>query len=820
MQKKADIENSYSKSDFQQSILYHVRYSTGNDWDNVSVDDLYKAAALSIREYLIDGMLSTSKRYNDQNDIKTLYYFSMEFLMGRSLGNNLMNLGIFDLAREALEDMGVDLEEIRDREKDAALGNGGLGRLAACFLDSLATLGMPGYGYGINYQFGLFKQEIDNGFQKEKPDQWYNENSPWLISKPEDACIIPVYGKIDHFEDMDGNYNPMWMDWKILIGIPYDFPVIGFGGKTVNFLRLFSAKSSDEFDMSIFNDGDYFKAVEQKIASETISKVLYPSDSIAQGKELRLIQEYFLVACSIRDITRKYLSQNDSFDNFHKKVAIQLNDTHPSLSVAELMRTFIDEYDLEWEKAWRITEKTLGYTNHTLLPEALEKWPVPLMEHVLPRHLQIIYEINNRFINYAKNILPNHPDAIRNMSIIEESNPKQVRMANLSIIGSHSVNGVAEIHSGLVKERLFPDFHQLWPEKFNNKTNGVTQRRWVLKSNPLLSKLLHEVIGDGWITDMSQLSKLEKYMSDSGFLANILQTKKENKERLAKVIFESTRMRVDSDTLFDVQVKRIHEYKRQLLNVMQIIHQYLTIIEDKKDLVVPKTYIFAGKAAPGYKMAKLIIKLINSVANVVNKDPLVKDQMKVVMIPDYKVSLAETIIPAADLSEQISTAGMEASGTGNMKLSMNGALTIGTLDGANIEILEEVGAENIYIFGHTVQELQKMKQDQSYNPREFYDNHFHIKRVMDIMGSNALCSDISGLFQPIYNKILREGDYYFHLADFQPYIDAQEQVSLDYHQPEKWAEKVVVNIARMGKFSSDRTIQEYAHDIWGIKPCL
>jgi len=717
-----------SVSDFQQSVRYHVKYSVGKVWEQASRGDLYNAVALTIRERLIDGMLATEKRYNAA-DAKRLYYLSMEFLMGRSLGNNIYNLEVYDLASNALKRMGVDLEEVRETEIDAALGNGGLGRLAACFLDSLATLGMPGYGYGINYEFGLFRQEIDNGYQKEKPDHWYSEDAPWLIERPDEACIIPVYGNIENSQDMEGDYNPMWMNWKIIIGVPYDMPVVGYGGKTVNYLRLFSARSSKEFDMRIFNEGDYFKAVEQKMATETISKVLYPSDSFEAGKELRLVQEYFLAACSIRDITRRYLKENDTFDSFADKVAIQLNDTHPALTVAELMRTMVDENGLVWDDAWEITQATLGYTNHTLMPEALEKWPVGLVEHVLPRHMQIIHEINHRFLKQVYTAFPEDLDAVSRMSLIEEGKTKQVRMANLSIVGSHSVNGVAAIHSGLIKSSLFPDFYRLWPEKFNNKTNGVTQRRWLLKSNPLLAQLITEKIGDEWVTNLNSLIELEQYAEDENFQKKFLAIKKANKERLAGIILETARVDVDCQSLFDVQIKRLHEYKRQFLNIMHIVYQYLSLVEDQRDLTVPRTYIFAGKAAPGYFTAKLILKLINSIADVVNNDSRVNGQMKIVMIPDYRVSLAEKIIPAADLSEQISTAGMEASGTGNMKLAMNGAMTIGTLDGANIEILEEVGNENIYIFGLQVEQIQEMKRNSSYNPWDYYNSNSVIERI-------------------------------------------------------------------------------------------
>ncbi|MDY6837850.1 MAG: glycogen/starch/alpha-glucan phosphorylase [Thermodesulfobacteriota bacterium] len=804
-------------TDFQKSILYHVKYSSGKSRDQASMRDYYKAVALAVRERLVDVMLATKARYEGE-DAKRLYYLSMEFLMGRALGNNLYNLGIFDLAKDALSDMGIDMEEIRNSEVDAALGNGGLGRLAACFLDSLATLGLPGYGYGINYEFGIFRQEIDNGHQKERPDHWYSEENPWLMERLEEACIVPVYGRIEHLPDRSGNDNPMWLGWNILIGVPHDVPIVGFGGKTVNYLRLFSARSSDEFDMRIFNEGDYFKAVQQKISSETVSKVLYPCDSVEPGKELRLVQEYFLVACAVRDIMRRYLGDHETLDAFADKVAIQLNDTHPALTVAELVRTFIDEHDLDWEEAWQITEATLGYTNHTLLPEALETWPVPLLEHVLPRHLQIIYEINHRFLKKVSARWPNDGDRVRRMSIIEEGDTKQVRMAHLSIVGSHSVNGVAALHSELVKTSLVPDFYQLWPEKFNNKTNGVTQRRWLLKSNPLLSELITETIGDGWIIDSGKLRQLEAYADDDAFQKRFLDIKKANKEKLAEVILDTTRVQVDPETLFDVQIKRIHEYKRQLLGVLHIIYQYLHLVNDHVELTVPKTYVFAGKAAPGYFLAKLIINLICSVGDVINKDRRVNRQMKVAFMPDYRVSLAERIVPAADLSQQISTAGMEASGTGNMKLAMNGALTIGTLDGANVEILEEVGEENIYIFGLKVEDIRHMRNGGGYDPWAYYNENPNIKRVMDAIGSGMFSPQNPGLFHPICDSILRHGDYYFHLADFQPYLETQEKASREYRDRSLWARKAILNVARTGKFSSDRTILEYAREIWNLQP--
>jgi starch phosphorylase len=801
-------------SALQDSIFQHVRYSLGKDWQNLSGRDLFMATALAARDRLVDRMLETEARYQ-KADVKRLYYLSIEFLIGRSLENNLCNLGILDLCQEALMQLGVDWAEVEESECDAALGNGGLGRLAACFLDSLATLDLPGYGYGINYEYGLFKQAIDDGYQKEKPDNWLTEKTPWQIERADEACIVPVYGRIEHALDRHGHYNPMWMDWKVLIGVPHDMPIVGYGGRTVNFLRLYSARSSQEFDMQIFNAGDYLRAVEQKMASETVSKILYPSDAIEAGLELRLVQEYFLVACAIRDIVRRYLRNHDGFAEFSSKVAIQLNDTHPALTVAELMRILIDENDLSWEQAWEITQATLGYTNHTLLPEALERWSVALFEYVLPRHLQIIYEINRRFLEQVAAAWPGDNERLRRLSIIEDSADKQVRMAHLAIIGSHAVNGVAALHSELIKTSLVPDFYQLWPEKFTNKTNGVTQRRWLLKANPLLAQLLTGSIGDGWITDLEQLKTLETYAEDAGFQQEFMQIKRANKERLARVIQDTTRVRVDPDSLFDIQAKRIHEYKRQLLKVMHIMHEYLCLIEDNTPPVVPRTYIFSGKAAPGYWSAKQIIKLISSVGRVVNNDPRIQGQIKVVFIPDYRVSLAEKIIPAADLSEQISTAGKEASGTGNMKFAMNGALTIGTLDGANIEIMEEVGQENMFIFGLTAAEVQEMRHRGSYLPRDHYQRSPALKRIMDAFVSSLFCPQEPGLFRWIYQAIL-DRDEYFHLADLPAYIVAQEQAGAEFKSPAVWARKAILNVARIGKFSSDRTILEYARDIWHI----
>ena len=809
---------SKSRTAFQESVCRHLKFSLGMEWQKASSRDLFWAVSLAIRDRLTEKMLETEARYQ-KADAKRIYYLSMEFLMGRSLGNNIYNLGIFDNFAKAMAEMGVDLEEIRESEVDAALGNGGLGRLAACFLDSMATLGLPGYGYGINYEFGLFKQEIDNGYQKERPDNWLSKGTPWQIEKTEEACIVPVYGRIEHSVDREGNYNPMWMDWKVLIGVPHDMPVVGHGGRTVNYLRLYSARATDEFDMEIFNEGDYFKAVEEKMASETVSKVLYPTDSVEAGKELRLVQEYFSVACSMRDIVGKYLQAHKTFDAFPSKVAIQLNDTHPALAIPELMRILIDENALSWEDAWGITEATFAYTNHTLLPEALEKWPVPLLEHVLPRHLQIIYEINHRFLEEVASKWPGDADRLRRMSIIEETDPKQVRMAYLCIIGSHSVNGVAKLHTELLTGELLRDFYELWPEKFNNKTNGITQRRWLLKANPGLSDLISDKIGNDWVRDIDRLRDLEPYADDRAFQEEFLRIKRENKERLAEIILKTARVRVNPESLFSIQAKRIHEYKRQLLNVLHIIHQYLCIIEDGQKPLVPRTYIFAGKAAPGYWAARQIIKLINNVGAVINNDSRVQDWIKVAFIPDYRVSLAEKIIPAADLSEQISTAGKEASGTGNMKFALNGALTIGTLDGANVEILEEVGADNIFIFGLKAEEVNRIRAEGTYAPWEYYNGSMQIKRIVDSLKNDMFCPAEPSLFGWLFDALLSGGDEYFYLADLESYIEAQAKAEACFKNIDIWVKKAILNVARMGKFSSDRTISEYAREIWNARSC-
>jgi len=801
-------------SGFQESMHKYIRYVLGKRWEDATDQDLFNAVSSAVRMLLIDIKMETEKRY-ELSDVKELHYLSIEFLPGRLLSNNLINMGIREKCQNILKDMGIDLAELLEEEHDPALGNGGLGRLAACYLDSLATLGMPGFGYGINYDYGLFKQSIMGGEQRENPDFWPNRSSPWLAAGSGSKRMIPVYGRIEGSEDMNGEYNPMWVDWQLIIGRAHDIPVAGYGGRTVNWLRLFSAWASEAFDMQVFNDGDYFRAVDEKIQFESISKILYPSDFKEAGRELRLVQEYFLVACSVHDIVQGYLNRYKNFDKFSDKVAIQLNDTHPALTVVELMRVFVDVHGMEWNRAWEITTGTLGYTNHTLLPEALETWPASIVERVIPRHLQIIYEINKRFVEFVRKSFPNDPGMVQSMSIVQEGEEKFIRMANLAIIGSHSVNGVAGIHSELIKTRLVPEFNRLWPEKFNNKTNGVTPRRWLLSANPGLAELISGAIGDSWITDLENLRHLEPLIHDAGFLDSFSQVKRENKIRLAAIIKQTTYIDVDPDSIFDVHAKRIHEYKRQFLNVLNIVHTYLKIKEGKMPSF-PRTFIFAGKAAPGYVNAKLIIRLINGVAEVVNSDPEVNQWVRVAFIPDYRVSLAEVIIPAADVSEQISCAGMEASGTGNMKFAMNGALTVGTLDGATIEIAERVGQENLYIFGLNVEEVAAMRK--KYNPLDYIENNPELMEVMKAVDSDLFCKKAPGLFGRLYHSIVDQGDYYFNMADFYSYVETQNRVAYDYGNRRAWAVRSLLNTARTGYFSSDRAIREYAGKIWNIKP--
>jgi glycogen phosphorylase len=812
-------DTDFASEPLRESILRHIRYTLARPSNGLVPRELFKPVSLAVRDRLVDRLLRTEQRYRE-GDVKRLYYLSLEFLMGRWLSDNLCNLRLNEQCRSVLAELGVDLDQVLEVEPDAGLGNGGLGRLAACFLESLATLGMPGFGYGIDYEYGLFKQEIAGGHQREKPDLWKSEGTPFYIERPHDVCAIPLYGRVAHSRDSLGNRRQRWVNYRIVVGVPNDMPVAGLNGETVNCLRVFTARSSEDFDIEIFNRGDYIRAVEQKIASENISRVLYPSDSVSSGKELRLVQEYFLVACSLRDIVRRYCAAHRGFDDFPAKVAVQMNDTHPSLAVAELMRLLIDDHEMDWDQAWEITEATLGYTNHTLLPEALEKWPVSLFERVLPRHMEIIFGINHQFLRAVGRQWPMDIARQQRMSIIEEGPEKQVRMAHLAIVGSHAVNGVSKLHTELLKTSLVPDFAALWPARFSNKTNGVSPRRWLLKANPGLAALLTRTVGESWITDLEQVRALETHAYVPGFQQEFMEGKRRNKERLAREVANATAVNIDPGSMLDVQVKRIHEYKRQLLNVMRIIHEYLRLVDDGAESAIARTYIFAGKAAPGYWAAKQVIKLVNNVAHVVNADARVRDRIKVVFVPDYSVSLAEIIMPAADLSQQISTAGMEASGTGNMKLAMNGALTLGTQDGANIEIMEAVGLDNFYAFGLTPQEVRWYQQNGNYNPRELYGASPVLRRVMDSLGSDRFCPEEHGLFRWIVDEILDRGDRHFLMADLPSYIEAGARAEKDYQDSSAWAARAILNVARVGTFSSDRTIREYAKDIWDIKPAL
>jgi starch phosphorylase len=797
-------------------IEHHIRFSVAKHRGRMSPRDWYRVTALAVRDILVEKVVATKARF-DRFGSKKLYYLSLEYLIGRSLENNLLNLGILDVCREFLAEKGIELQLVFDEENDAGLGNGGLGRLAACVLDSLTTLEMPGYAYGINYEFGLFRQQISDGYQIEQPDSWRREISPWLIARSEESCTIPVYGRIESRIDRTGKYRPLWTDYRVIVGLPSDLPITGYKSQTVNYVRLFAAGASDEFDIHIFNSGDYVKAVEQKMVSETISKVLYPSDAAQSGRELRLLQEYFFAACAIRDITRNFFERGEDIHDLPSKVAIQLNDTHPALAIVELMRMCVDQYDLAWDVAWEITRGTIAYTNHTLMPEALERWPVELLHRIVPRHLEIIYEINRRFLAEAISVWSEGYDASRTVSIIENDYEPQVRMAHLAIIGSHSINGVSKLHSELVKTRLVPEFHSLWPERFSNKTNGVTQRRWLLTANPGLAQLLDETVGTDWRVDLKHTRRLEDFADDKEFQVRFAAIKRANKERLATIVHRITGFDIDPASILDVQAKRIHEYKRQLLMILGIAHEYLALIDSSIEPIAPRTYLFAGKAAPGYLAAKMIIKLINNLALVINHDPRARGLIKVVFVPDYRVSLAEKIIPAADVSEQISTAGTEASGTGNMKFAMNGALTIGTLDGANIEIRDEVGEDNIFIFGLTAPAIEQMRAAQSYKPHEFYAKHDSLKRVIEALASDLFCPREPGLFRGIADA-LTSRDEYFIAADFVPYINTQALVSREYMQPALWRRKAILNLARIGRFSSDRTVTEYAQEIWGLGP--
>lgn len=811
---------TFEKSDarsFAISFAHHLKFTLAKDEYSATPLDGYKSLALTVRDRLVERWIATQQTYY-KRDAKRVYYLSMEFLIGRLLGNALINLNLGESARQALSKLGYSLEELQELEPDAALGNGGLGRLAACFLDSMATLELPGYGYGIRYDYGIFYQRIVDGYQQESPDNWLRYGNPWEIERPEYIYMVRFNGQVDQYEDSEGVLRADWTDTDNVIAMAYDTPIPGYRNNTVNNLRLWGAKATREFDLEYFNYGDYDRAVADKIESENISKVLYPRDDFVEGRELRLKQEYFLVSATLQDIIRRYKkSHPDSFDQFPDKVAIQLNDTHPALAICELMRILIDLEGLSWENAWEITVNTCGYTNHTILSEALEKWSVALLGRLLPRHLQIIYEINRRFLEEVIRLYPGDNGRLQRMSLIQEGEEKKVRMAHLAIVGSHSVNGVAALHTEIIKGELFKDFCDIFPDRFNNKTNGITPRRWLRLCNPELSKLIIEKIGDGWVANLDELKKLTEWADDPAFQKRWQKVKKENKGSLAECIQQYHHLEVNPDSMFDCQVKRIHEYKRQLLNALHVITLYNRIRNDSRTGILPRTVIFAGKAAPGYTRAKLVIKLINSIAEVVNNDPEVGDRLKVVFLPNYSVSLAEKIIPAADLSEQISTAGMEASGTGNMKFALNGALTIGTLDGANIEIKEEVGDDNVFIFGLTAEEVRALRKSR-YDPWQYYQANQELQQAIDMIGNGYFSPSQPNLFQPLLNALFNEGDYFLVLADYDAYVKCQERVSEAYRDQQQWMRKSILNVANVGKFSSDRTIREYAEEIWGAKP--
>jgi glycogen phosphorylase len=799
------------------SFTNHLLYSLAKDQYSATALDRYMSLALTVRDRLIERWISTQQRYY-RKDAKRVYYLSAEFLMGRALANNLINLGLYDTARDAMKMLNLDLGDVLEQEVDAGLGNGGLGRLAACFLDSMATLDLPGYGYGIRYEFGMFDQEIKDGWQVEKPDEWLRLGNPWEISRPEYGVPVRFGGHVEEHLDDRGRLQVRWTGGEQVVGMPYDTPIAGYGCNTVNTMRLWRARASSDFDLRYFNEGDYEKAVLDKNRSETISKVLYPSDVKVFGKELRLKQQYFFVGCSLHDIVRRHLVAHPTLDNFADKIAIQLNDTHPAIAIPELMRILVDEHSMPWEKAWDVTQASVGYTNHTLLAEALETWSVELFQRLLPRHLAIIYEINRRFLRQVKSRYPYDDGRLARMSLVEDGatpENRRIRMAYVAVAGSHSVNGVAGLHTELLKANLLHDFHEMWPDRFHNVTNGVTPRRWLLAANPLLAEAITGRIGDAWITQLDQLGKLEEHADDPSFRAEVRTIKQRNKEQLARYIEAEHRIPIDRASMFDVQVKRLHEYKRQLLNILHVVALYLRLKKDPQAPIVPRTVIFGGKSAPAYLTAKLIIKLINAVASVINADPQVNGKLRVVFLANYRVSLAERIFPASDLSEQISTAGKEASGTGNMKFALNGALTIGTLDGANIEIREEVGEDNFFLFGLTAQQVAEL-QRRGYRPRDYYEQNAELKAVLDLIHSGFFEPEHPEIFRPLVQALLDQ-DTYMLLADFQSYMECQERVGKAFLDPDAWTRMAILNIASMGKFSSDRSIQEYAETIWKIR---
>ncbi len=803
--------SAMTKEAILASLKHHLIHSNSKYLPNATTRDWFQTTAYAVRDRMVERWMETMQRYYEQ-DSKRIYYLSLEFLVGRTLSNAMLNLEIQEHCKAALYELGQEIEAVAEIESDAALGNGGLGRLAACFLDSMATLDLPCYGYGIRYEYGMFRQSIEKGIQVEHPDNWLRYGNPWEFPRPELLYPVKFYGSVVEYKHEDGSQHHHWVDTDDVMAMAYDTPVPGYGGKTVNNMRLWAAKSSRDFELRYFNQGNYIQAVADKNESENLSKVLYPDDSTEEGRELRLKQQYFFVSASLQDMLHRYKKLHQGWDQLPDKIAVQLNDTHPSIAIAEMMRLLVDIHDLPWDKAWGLTTRIFSYTNHTLMPEALETWPVHMFETLLPRHLQIIYEINHRFIQQVMHQFPGDGDLLQRLSIIDEKGGRRVRMSHLAIVGSHTVNGVAALHTELMKRTIFADFERIHPGKIINMTNGITPRRWLNQANPGLAGLINEWIGKEWITDLDQLQQLRKVADDTDFQNQFHAVKQANKARLAQLIQTQLGVGVDPDSLFDIQIKRMHEYKRQLLNVLHVITLYNRICAGSHE-TVPRTVIIAGKAAPGYAMAKRIIRLINDVASIVNNDHRVGDKLKLVFIPNYDVSNAERIVPAADLSEQISTAGTEASGTGNMKLALNGALTIGTLDGANVEIREEVGEENFFLFGLTTEGVEDLKK-QGYNPESYYLGNPELKRALDMIASGYFCPDEPGRYVEIFNELVKKGDRFLLLADYASYVECQEKVGELYLDRREWIRRAILNVAGMGKFSSDRTIREYAERIW------
>jgi starch phosphorylase len=811
-----DDRTGLSVETLRRALAENLFYVQGKFRAIATKNDLYMALAYTVRDRLLQRWINTLETYIKQKQSKVVCYLSAEFLLGPRLGNSLINLGINDRVRQAVEESGLDLNELLEQEAEPGLGNGGLGRLAACYMDSLATLEIPAIGYGIRYEFGIFSQVIRDGWQVEIADKWLRLGDPWEIARPDLTVEVNFGGHTETYTDDQGRYRVRWIPAQVVNGIPCDMTILGYNVNTANTLRLWKAEARESFDFQEFNVGDYYGAVHDKVVTENITKVLYPNDERIEGKQLRLEQQYFFVSCSLQDMIRIHLRRGKNLTDFHEAFAVQLNDTHPSIGAAELMRLLVDEHQMDWDAAWAITEKTFAYTNHTLLPEALEKWPISLFGSLLPRHLEIIYEINRRFLDQVGFKFPDDPARIARMSLIDESGERYVRMAYLATVGSHKVNGVAELHSQLLKETTLHDFFELWPEKFLNITNGVTPRRFMVANNPRLSSLVNRTIGDSWIKQLDDLRKLEGLVEDTGFRSEFQKVKRANKQDLADYIHAQTGIAVNPESIFDVQVKRLHEYKRQHLNVLHIITLYNRIKHDRAAEIVPRTFIFGGKAAPGYFMAKLIIKLINSVGEVVNNDPDVDGRIKVVFLPNYNVKQARWIYPAADLSEQISTAGYEASGTSNMKFAMNGALTIGTLDGANIEIRQAVGEKNFFLFGLTAEEV-RAKRAAGHHPWGYYDSNPHLREAIEQINSGHFSRGDTNLFKPLVDSLMKY-DPYLVFADYQAYVNSQEEVSQAYKDKDNWTRMSILNTARMGKFSSDRAVREYCEKIWNAKP--